>query len=223
MKKFLTVVLGILTLGTASMAAQDDAPATIQRVSVMYDLNTLSPKYGENSYFNGVGAGYTIDFRVSNTLPLYVGTGLNLRAVFDKDKIILSDDYDPVNINVKSTLLNLNLPINLSYRVPVADNFYLTPQVGLDFRVQLFGQSRLDLDGYFPEIDRTVSEKSKLNLFSKDDLGDEHLRRFQMGWHAGLNLEYCRVNLGLSYGTDFVKIHKNVGGSNFLVSLGYTF
>lgn len=223
MKKFLTIALGILTLGTASMAAQDDAPATIQRVSVMYDLNTLSPKYGDNSYFNGVGAGYTIDFRVSNTLPLYVGTGLNLRAVFDKDKIIFSDDYDPVNINVKSTLLNLNLPINVSYRVPVADNFYLTPQVGLDFRVQLFGQSRLDLDGYFPEIDRTVSEKSKLNLFSKDDLGNEHLRRFQMGWHAGLNFEYCRVNLGLSYGTDFVKIHKNVGGSNFLVSLGYTF
>ena len=80
MKKILTIVLGIFTLGTTTtISAQTDAPSTIQHVSVMYDLNTLSPKYGDNSYFNGVGAGYTIDFRVSNTIPLYVGTGLNIR------------------------------------------------------------------------------------------------------------------------------------------------
>ena len=222
MKKISTLLLGIIALGATTVKAQTDAPSTIQRVSVMYDLNTLSPKYGDNSYFNGVGAGYTVDFRVSKTLPLYVGTGLNLRVVFDKDKIVFNKEYDFVNIDVKSTLVNLNLPVNVSYRVPVADNFYLTPQLGLDFRVQVFGQSKLDLDSDFPELNRLVSNDSKLNLFSKDDLGDAHLRRFQMGWHAALNFEYNRFNLGLSYGTDFVKIHKNIGGSNFLVSLGYT-
>lgn len=223
MKKILTIVLGIFTLGTTTISAQTDAPSTIQRVSVMYDLNTLSPKYGDNSYFNGVGAGYTIDFRVSNTIPLYVGTGLNIRGVFDKDKIAINNEEDLVNMDVKSTLVNLNLPINVSYRVPVADNFYLTPQLGLDFRVQVYGQSKLDLNSDFPELNKLVSQDSKVNLFSKNDLGDNRLRRFQMGWHAGLNFEYSRVNLGLSYGTDFIKIHKNVGGSNFLVSLGYTF
>ncbi len=224
MKKILTIVLGIFTLGTTTtISAQTDAPSTIQHVSVMYDLNTLSPKYGDNSYFNGVGAGYTIDFRVSNTIPLYVGTGLNIRGVFDKDKIAINNEEDLVNMDVKSTLVNLNLPINVSYRVPVADNFYLTPQLGLDFRVQVYGQSKLDLNSDFPELNKLVSQDSKVNLFSKNDLGDNRLRRFQMGWHAGLNFEYSRVNLGLSYGTDFVKIHKNVGGSNFLVSLGYTF
>ena len=224
MKKILTIVLGIFTLGTTTtISAQTDAPSTIQHVSVMYDRNTLSPKYGDNSYFNGVGAGYTIDFRVSNTIPLYVGTGLNIRGVFDKDKIAINNEEDLVNMDVKSTLVNLNLPINVSYRVPVADNFYLTPQLGLDFRVQVYGQSKLDLNSDFPELNKLVSQDSKVNLFSKNDLGDNRLRRFQMGWHAGLNFEYSRVNLGLSYGTDFVKIHKNVGGSNFLVSLGYTF
>ena len=224
MKKILTIVLGIFTLGTTTtISAQTDAPSTIQHVSVMYDLNTLSPKYGDNSYFNGVGAGYTIDFRVSNTIPLYVGTGLNIRGVFDKDKIAINNEEDLVNMDVKSTLVNLNLPINVSYRVPVADNFYLTPQLGLDFRVQVYGQSKLDLNSDFPELNKLVSQDSKVNLFSKNDLGDNRMRRFQMGWHAGLNFEYSRVNLGLSYGTDFVKIHKNVGGSNFLVSLGYTF
>ena len=38
-----------------------------------------------------------------------------------------------------------------------------------------------------------------------------------------VNMEYNNVVLGLSYGTDFVKLHKDLGSSNFLVSLGYRF
>lgn len=215
---------GLLTLGAVSASAQTtDAPAIVQRASIMYDLNTLSPKYGDNAYFNGVGAGYTVDFLVSKSIPLYVGTGLDIRAAFQNDKIIFNEDYDPVDIKVKNSLVNLNLPVNVSYRVPVADGFYLTPQLGLDFRVQVYGNSELSLEGNFPGGEETIGNSKSINLFSKDDLGDEHLRRFQMGWHAAVNFEYQRVNLGLSYGTDFVKLHKNLGGSNFLVSLGYTF
>ena len=76
-----------------------------------------------------------------------------------------------------------------------------------------------------PEVitDKLENIDKNINLFSSDDMGDNHLRRFQMGWHAGVNMEYNNVVLGLSYGTDFVKLHKNLGSSNFLVSLGYRF
>lgn len=223
MKKITALLAGTLLCGALSAAAQTDAPAIVQRASILYDLNTISPKYGDNAYFNGVGAGYTIDFRVSNTLPIYVGTGLDLRAAFHKEDIVLNDEYDFINMDAKSTLVNLNLPVNVSYRVPVADGFYMTPQVGLDFRVQLYGHSKITSDSGSTEFNDYIGDLSSVNLFSKEDLGDNHLRRFQMGWHAALNFEYQRVNLGLSYGTDFVKLHKNLGGSNFLVSLGYTF
>ena len=215
MKKLSLIMAGaFLGLGASTAMAQD-APSTIQRVSVDYDLNTWYPKVGDNIYYNGFGVGYNVDFRVSNSLPLYVGTGVNAQFLFHSDDIFETTTYDPVAITLNQTFINFNVPVNVSYRIPVANNFYMTPFAGLNFRVQAYGHQSMKVDG------EKYSEGT--NYFSDEDMGGEPLKRFQMGWHAGLNFEYNRVNLGLSYGTDFVKIHKNIGGSNFLVSLGYTF
>lgn len=227
MKKSVILAAAILAAATAPAVAQNDAPAILNRASVFYDLNTLYPSGASNSYFNGYGVGYNIDFRVSDTHPLYVGTGLDVKFVFNNRDISDDMDFDLVFIKAQSTMINFNLPVNLSYRVPVADRFYITPFAGLDFRLQAYGNTNLKIA--VPEntpdevIDRLERIDRDINLFSADDMGDNHLRRFQMGWHAGVNLEYNSVTLGLSYGTDFVKLHKNLGGSNFLVSLGYTF
>lgn len=229
MKKTIILLTALLAAATPAALAQtnNDAPGILNRASVSYDLNTLSPSGASNAYFNGYGVGYNIDIRVSDTHPLYVGTGLDLRFVFNNRNITDDMDYDPVFIKAQSTLINFNLPVNVSYRVPVADRFYLTPFAGLDFRLQAYGNTSLKIS--IPEntpdevIDQVERIDRDINLFSSDDMGSEHLRRFQMGWHAGVTFEYNNVNLGLTYGTDFVKLHKNLGGSNFLVSLGYTF
>ncbi|MDE5941453.1 MAG: outer membrane beta-barrel protein [Muribaculaceae bacterium] len=206
-------------------SAQSDAPQHIQKASVFYDLTTLYPKGADNSYFNGFGLGYNIDFRVSDALPLYVGTGLDLRFLFNNETIIDADNYNPLEVKTKTRFINLNLPVNVSYRVPVAQGFYLTPQLGLDLRAQLDGRLQTNASVAGPESFGLYSTTTQndYNLFSKDDMGDAHYRRFQFGWHAALNFEYNRFNLGLSYGTDFVKLHKNLGAGHFLVSLGYVF
>lgn len=225
MKKNLILAAGIILMAPLASVAQSsaDAPAIVQRVKLMYDLNTLSPKDGDNAYFNGFGAGYDIDFRVSSTMPIYVGTGLDVRGAWHGEKIIESGDYNPVDIQVNSTLVNLNMPINVSYRVPVAQDFYLTPQLGLDFRVQLYGHSKVENVVKLDHDDDLDLGDYSVNLFSDKDMNGDKLRRFQFGWHAAVIAEYQRISLGLSYGTDFVKLHKNLGGSNFLVSVGYTF
>lgn len=219
------ILCGLSAFGNFSASAQTDAPSMLQKASVFYDLTTLYPKGADNSYFNGFGLGYNVDFRVSNTLPLYVGTGLDLRFIFNNETIIDADNYNPLEVKTKTRFINLNLPVNVSYRVPVADNFYLTPQVGFDFRVQLDGrvQTNASVAGDTDFGLYSTTTQNDYNLFSKDDMGDDHYKRFQFGWHAGLNFEYSRFNLGLSYGTDFVKLHKNLGAGHFLVSLGYTF
>lgn len=231
MKQFaLSLVIATALAGTSAMAQSynsSDAPAVLNRASVFYDLNTLYPKDGDNVYFNGYGVGYNIDVRVSKTLPLYIGTGIDVRFVFHNENINENLAYDPVWMKAQCTLINFNLPVNVSYRMPVADKFYLTPFIGLDFRLQAYGNASLSIaipEGSPQEVvDWAESVNDDVNLFSSDDMGSAHLRRFQMGWHAGLNFEYNRLTLGLSYGTDFVKLHKNLGGSNFLVSLGYRF
>lgn len=209
------------------MAADFDAPAKVQRAEAFYDLTTLYPKGADNVYTNGFGVGYSIDFRVSNSMPLYVGTGLNARFLF-YEKDLIDDEYlGAVEQDAHVTFINFNVPVNVSYRVPVADGFYLTPELGLDFRVQVYGHAKIDteIERVVPGMDLVQFAEGShgINLFSKDQMGGEHLRRFQMGWHAALRFEYRRVNLGLSYGTDFVKLHKDLGAGHFLVSLGYTF
>ncbi|MDE6528006.1 MAG: porin family protein [Muribaculaceae bacterium] len=228
MKKSVILCAAMLVTAAAPAFAQNnDAPAILNRASVFYDLNTLYPSGASNSYFNGYGVGYNIDVRVSESCPLYVGTGLDVRFVFNNRNISDDVEYDPVFIKAQSTMINFNLPVNVSYRVPVADRFYITPFAGLNFRVQAYGNTSLKISVPSDTPDEVVDQLERIdtdiNLFSSDDMGDNHLRRFQMGWHAGVNFEYNNVNLGLSYGTDFVKLHKNLGGSNFLVSLGYTF
>lgn len=77
MKKLIMAAIGVLALGVMpAMAQSEDAPARINKVSAFYDLTTLYPKGADNVYFNGFGVGYNIDFRVSRTMPLYVGTAL---------------------------------------------------------------------------------------------------------------------------------------------------
>ena len=230
MKKLALILAGVFTLAGSTALAQtntQDAPSVLNRASVFYNLNTLYPKYGDNVYFNGYGVGYNIDVRVSKTLPLYVGTGIDVRFAFHNENITDNLEYDPVWIKAQCTLINFNITINVSYRVPVAERFYLTPFVGLNFRLQAYGNANLKIgipdDSPQEVIDWAENIDDDINLFSSNDMGDAHLSRFQMGWHAGVNLEYNQLTLGLSYGTDFVKLHKNLGGSNFLVSLGYRF
>ena len=72
--------------------------------------------------------------------------------------------------------------------MPVAQGFYLTPQLGLDLRVQLDGHakanSNIAVDGPEGFTPRIISSQTDYNLFSKSDVGDARLKRFQFGWHA---------------------------------------
>lgn len=87
MKQSVLLSLGVLLLaGTTAMASEADAPARVQRVGAFYDLTTLYPEGASNVYTNGFGVGYSVDFRVSNSLPLYVGTGLDARFLFNEEE-----------------------------------------------------------------------------------------------------------------------------------------
>lgn len=218
-------IMGAMTVSAAN--ATEEAPSLLQEVSIGYDLNTLRPSGGSNLNLNGFTAGYNIDFKVSNALPLYVGTGLDWHFLFHSKTYDDSETYNAISAKVKTTFINFNIPLNVSYRVPVADRFFMTPQLGLDFRVQVYGRQKLSADVLGVDIstpnDPAIVTPANVNLFSKSQLGDNAMRRFQLGWHAGLKFQYDSFVLGISYGTDFVKLRNELGSSNLLVNLGYMF
>ena len=154
---------------------------------------------------------------------MFVETGANVDFLFGNKSFKESEDGDWWEDKFKFQNINIQVPVNFVYRFNLTEGVSLDPYIGLNFKLHLTEKYKNE----FSDSDGDKYEGDWVSVFDDGEKAmdgkDYTWNRFQMGWHAGLNFEYSRVNLGLSYGTDFVKIHKNVGGSNFLVSLGYTF
>lgn len=192
-----------------------------------YDLYSLHPTDAASFSLNGFAFGYDIDFKVSKTLPLYVGTGLDARFSFRVKTYHASPTNNPVDAKTTTKFINLNIPVNISYRIEPAPTTALIPQFGFDFRVQLSARTKVDVS--VPEDSPTMSkaalgyEAGDYNLLSRKDMGTEVMRRCQVGWHAGLKLQHDAFMIGISYGTDFVRLRNELGTSNLMVNLGYMF
>lgn len=99
-----------------------------------------------------------------------------------------------------------------TFRTNVTDAFSITPYAGLDFRVNLLFNGSYDGE-------------------SESLFDDPDMNRFQMGWHIGTRFEFNRISLGLSYGTDFIKLYNysddgeydRWSTNNLALSVGYRF
>lgn len=223
---FFTAKASESTTATTSQT-RGETPSRIQAITAGYDLYTLRPKAAASYSLNGFAIGYTIDFKLSSQLPLYLGTGISGRATFRGKRFHDSATYNEINAKVSTRFINFNIPVNLSYRLPISHLLSFTPQFGFNFTVQAYGHAKttLTLPDEIPQplVKANGFTPGDVDLFSKSALGNRALRRFQAGWHAALKLQYDQFVLGISYGTDFAKIKNELGSSNLLVNLGYVF
>ncbi len=224
-------------VSTIRAAAVDtpDTPAYHQKETqgysntlfIGYDLYTLRPKSATTYSLSGFVIGYSIDFNILKDYPLMLGTGIDGRFTFRDKTFHDSATYDQITAKVSTRFINFNIPLNISYKVPLSPVFSITPQFGFDFRIQAFGRAKTEVT--VPESNHDSLVKTSgfipgnVNLFSKNALGNEALKRFQFGWHAALKLQYDQYVIGVSYGTDFAKLRNELGSSNLLVNFGYVF
>lgn len=204
-------------------------PEVMKRLSVSYDLNTLYPKDLDGVSFSGFGVGYSMDFPVSDTRPLYIGTGVDFRFIFRSKIYSQTEQYNLVNIKQRTSFIQMNIPANIGYILPAGAGVSVTPYAGVTFRVQLYGHNRnricscqspdANLDEILEEMELGPADG---NLFSEKDYGAARLRRLQLGWQIGARVQYRRVSFQAEYGKDIIKLHKNLGGGNLLLSVGYT-
>lgn len=233
---FLSIILFSTIFSTANATesttaatshTSGDTPSRIHTITAGYDLYTLRPKAAATFSLNGFSIGYTIDFKLSGQIPLYLGTGISGRATFRSKSFHDSATYNEINAKVSTRFINFNIPVNLSYRLPVSSELSFTPQFGFNFTIQAYGHAKttLTLPDEIPQplVKASGFLPGDVDLFSKSALGNNALRRFQAGWHAALKLQYDQFVLGVSYGTDFAKIKNELGSSNLLVNLGYVF
>lgn len=207
------------------------------RIYVGY--SPFNAKCSDNNYkdlkMNGFTAGYLHGFSLSEKLPLFLEVGGNIQYFMGKvDSEI--EEYDPyydvfyvTETKSKYSLLSLNIPVNLAYKFSFADNTLgVTPFVGLNFRANLMGKEKREPSS------TGGSESTDYNLFddsTENGMGDAAWKRFQVGFNAGVNLNYKAFSLGVYYTADFMPISKpkdenkevkyNVGITT--ISLGFLF
>lgn len=237
MKKLLILATVLLTAAGAnaqlltSAAATDNSEKTVKpysRLGAGYDIWNLSPKGGDGTSYDGFYVDWVImGMPLSNTMPLYMEFGIRFNAEYYSNK----NDYAKSN----ASFYTVGIPLNFTYRLPLGNSgLKLSPFVGLNFKVHASGTNKVTTKetkqstiGQGTRFETTstkeVDKTTEYNMFSKDDMGDGALKRFQMGWQIGANLDIKAFTISFSYGTDFVKIAEKTNTSNLTVGVGFNF
>lgn len=175
-------------------------------VGISYDWTNVTAKeggYDDSKALNGFGVEYIHGFPLSSSLPMYLEAGAKFSMGF------MGEDEDWSKVQ----LMRINVPVSFAWRFNLIDNITITPYVGVDFRVNCMAR-QCDGSGDWH------------SLFDEEQY-DPTAKRFQMGWHLGARVEYNRISLGVSGGTDFIDFYKDGDykwqTSNLAVTVGYRF
>lgn len=181
---------------------------------------TFAPDKGDDTGFTGFSVGYNKAFGVSSTVPLYVEAGIGLQYAFHTEDYDGDDDGDwgyDVESEKLFSMLSLKVPVSFMYKWNIPNSsIALAPFVGLDLRFNILGNAKVSYND--------DDEDKSFNLFDEDDMGDSDAwKRFQVGWHTGVNAYFGKFLVGVSYGSDFSEIAKKCKLHTASFTLGYTF
>ena len=193
------------------------------RLTISYNPLTVAPDNDnlDNGSLDAIAIAYTHGVSLSQTMPLFLETGVKLnygfKTVDGEFSDLFNDDASSENKETKITMFYASVPVNLAYKFTLTNSdVSIQPFIGLNLKYNLSGKSVTEYE---------YDDDDEKDLFDKKDMGgkDATWKHFQMGWHIGAGLNYKALYLGLSYGADFSDICKKTKTSNFAVSVGYNF
>lgn len=253
MKKIkLLVAAALLAVGTTASAQFSNSRARSARnVStkgwstfyVQWNPSTIAVdvKEADDQSFTGLSVGYNKAFSIAKGIPLFLEAGVGLQYSFytfnleDDGDYEVAEDIDP---EFKTKMLSFKIPVNLTYNWSLpGGKVDLAPFVGLNFRLNVMGKQKFELNAEDDEYNDEeymdewlegygLGTTSNANLFDKDDMGskDYTWKRFQVGWQIGVNARFNdSFLLGVSYGTDFSELYKKAKIKTTSITLGYCF
>ncbi len=161
--------------GKSNSASSDNA--NFSRIYLGYNVDIM-----DGASLHGFGAGYAYNYSLTETMPLYLDFGGRLTF----------NTGDP-----DFNFLAIAVPVNVNYRVNIADNIALQPYTGFTFRINAMA----DMNG--------------INLFDYDTT----LKRFQMGWQFGTFADFGKFGAHFEYGYKFI----GLGYSTVQLGVSYKF
>ncbi len=209
---------GNRSTGGSSMV-KDCSPYDRISLSYSYDMGKVDIKDADDKNYNGIAIDYIHGFSVSKTLPIFVETGIGVDFGFYSDSPDSETKY--YETTIKGTAINFSVPVNVAYKFNINPTFSIQPYLGLNFKLNAFSETTTKTTYEDEDED---DDKHTINNFDKKDVGkDGQWKRFQLGWHIGVGVNYKAFYFGLSYGTDFMELAKKVNTSTFKVGVGLNF
>lgn len=155
-----------------------------------------------NDRMEGITFGYNRRSKVFRSIFVQYGVAMQYGWYYN------SEYYNEIDwsMKVKMSTFALIAPISAIYRFELPNpDFCLEPMIGLDLRynylVDLRVKSNIAKPNYYVE-----DAYSYIDIFSTKKC-ESTAKRFQIGWHIGLNLAYRKYYVGISYGSDLSKIY----------------
>ena len=201
-KLFLTLLIGLASITGAS--GSDWSDMIYNRVNLSYQNIHYGGKNTGVNYFlgedgvslNGFGVEGLMGLPLSTKRPMDIEVGLQFQAGWGG----LSNYAFMGESKFNTNLFRINIPLQYIYHFNCGSGFRVSPLAGIDFRFNVIAKETLKT------FTGGVQTEWKTNYFNDKDMGGNKFKRFQLGWHVGLALEYRRFVLSATYGTDFMPI-----------------
>lgn len=185
-------------------------------------LNNYDAAYyfGGVDYFSMVGAniGYSHAFSLTSSEPLFFELGCELNYTSGSEVVAAYDQYMDLNVN----MLNVQIPVNVTYHVPASDKFTIAPYAGFNLKINAVGTLELNNRYSFSMFNETDMEK----LF---DVGST-ANRVQVGMNVGVNFILSKkMSFGYRFQQDLINYYKwehsgsgvKLTTNNHYITLGY--
>ena len=223
-KLLLAVTVMMATLFSAN--AQEWSDLLYNRTNITYQNIHYSAKDNLSGMFlgddgmslNGFGIEYLMGIPLSTTWAMDIEWGVQFQAGWGGKKATNFLSKQKYNTN----LFRINIPLQYIYHFNCGSGFRVAPFLGLDFRFNIVAKETLKTFN-----NGVQTGEWKTNFFNSMDMNDNKFKRFQMGWHVGLALEYYHFTISATYGTDFMPIYSVKPGdgklntSNLGVGIGW--
>ncbi len=159
----------------------------------------------------GFSAGYTYGINIDKSLPLFVEVGGELNYVGGTSTIFVTHPKSLYCTHAKLGMMNMQVPVNVTYNIPVVEGLDIAPFAGVDFKLNLMGNMNVEDEG--------------CNLFDGDDVSrlcytyigkiipvkkdiDATANRFQMGLNLGVNFIIAKkYSIGYRFMTDITRYY----------------
>ena len=159
----------------------------------------------------GFNVGYSRGINLVNSLPLFLELGGEVNYTSGTE----SGEYGRYDCDYSISLINVSVPVNVTYRVPVSESFAIAPFAGVNFKYNAMGLVKGKTSRGESEWYSVFNEK---NL--KKYLGtDEGPNVFQIGLNVGVNLVVSnKFVFGYRFTpdlTDYFKYEKSYYGEKY--------